>query len=225
MSYTEIFGFQGTSPGFAKSGAPLPDLAGIAHLGFLAPIMDIGIAASGFACTLACINASARMAYAMSHDGMGAAPLTRIHPTRHTPMAAILLVAVPMVVVPGALLLARQDPIAVLGWTGTLSTFGFMVAYGLVALAAPVFLRRVGQVSAKVIAVGAAGLISMVVVFYASWLPQTIPGGLFAPLEWPYNLLPYIFFAWTAIGLGWYLIVRVRTPHVAAAIGTRFDAH
>jgi amino acid transporter len=225
VSYCEVFGFQGTSPGFAKSGAPLPDLAGIVHIGFLAPVLDIGIACSAFACTLACVNAASRIAYAMAHDGMGVEPLKRTHRSRQTPPAAILVVAVPMVVVPAVLVLLGRNPVDVLGWTGTLSTFGFMVAYGLVSVAAPLHLRRLGTLGPAVVLVGAVGAISMVVVFYASWLPQTIPGGLFPALTWPYNLLPYLFFAWMAIGLVWYLAVRLRAPEVAAAIGSRFEAH
>jgi amino acid transporter len=225
VSYSEVFGFQGTNPGFAKSSAPLPDLAGLLHLGFLAPIFDIGIAASGFACTLACVNAASRIAYAMAHDGMGVDALKRTHQSRNTPHTAILVVAVPMLVVPAALVLKGANPVDVLGWTGTLSTFGFMVAYGLVALAAPLFLRRFGGLTPIAILVGAIGAVSMAIVFYASWLPQTIPGGMFPALTWPYNLLPYVFFGWMAVGLVWYLVVRLRSPEVAAAIGTRFDTH
>ena len=161
----------------------------------------------------------------MAHDGMGAAPVRRTHHRQQTPHVAIGLVAVPMLVVPAALVLTGQDPVEVLGWVGTLSTFGFMVAYGLVALAAPVYLRRQGHVTASVVVVGAAALVATAAVFYASWLPQTIPGGLFAPLEWPFNLLPYLFFAWMAIGLVWYQVVRVRAPEVAAQVGSRFEAH
>jgi amino acid transporter len=214
-----------SSMGFAKSQAPLPDLAGIAHLGFLAPLFDIGIAASAFACTLACTNAAARIAYAMAHDGMGVEPLKRVHERRHTPHVAILAVAVPMLVVPVVLVLRGAHPVDVLGWTGTLATFGFMLAYALVSLAAPIYLRRIGKLTAMVVPIATVGVVSMLIVFYASWLPQTVPGGLFPAITWPYNLLPYLFFAWMAIGLVWYLLVRVRTPEVAAAIGTRFETH
>jgi amino acid transporter len=225
VSYSEVFGFRGSSLSFAKSQAPLPDLAGIVHLGFLAPLFDIGIAASAFACTLACTNAAARMAYAMAHDGMGVEPLKRVHEHRHTPHVAILAVAVPMLVVPVVLVVRGAHPVDVLGWTGTLATFGFMLAYALVSLAAPLYLLRIGKLTALVVPIAAVGVVSMLIVFYASWLPQTVPGGLFPAITWPYNLLPYLFFAWMAIGLAWYLLVRVRTPEVAAAIGTRFETH
>jgi amino acid transporter len=225
VSYSEVFGFQGLESGFSQSSAPLPDLSGVVRLGFLAPVLDIGIAASAFACTLACVNAASRIAYAMAHDGMGVESLKRTHPSRHTPHAAILVVAVPMLIVPGLLVLRGANPVDVLGWTGTLSTFGFMVAYGLVSLAAPLYLRRIGGLTGVAVLLGAIGAVSMVVVFYASWLPQTVPGGLFPALTWPYNLLPYLFFAWMAVGVVWYLAVRIRTPDVAAAIGTRFETH
>jgi amino acid transporter len=225
VSYSEVFGFQGTSPGFGKSSAPLPDLARLAHLGFLAPVLDIGIAASGFACTLACVNAASRIAFHMAHDGMGVESLKRTHPGRQTPHTAILVVAVPMFVVPAAFVLRGTNPLDIFGWTGTLSTFGFMVAYGLVSVAAPLYLWRTGQLKAAVVVIGAIGALSMIAVFYASWLPQTVPGGLFPALSGAYTVLPYLFFAWMAIGLAWYLTVRIRTPEVAALIGTRFESH
>jgi len=67
--YTQVFGFSGTTPGFAKSTAPLPDLAELVHLPVLAPIIDLGIMCSMFACTLACVNAGPGAV----HDGGGTA--------------------------------------------------------------------------------------------------------------------------------------------------------
>ena len=224
VSYSQVFGFQGTQPGFAKSQAPLPDLAGIVGVGFLAPVIDLGIVASMFACTLACINAASRMAFTMTHDGMGVAHLGRAHERHMTPHVAIWVVAVPMALVPLVLVLAGRNPVEATGWAGTVATFGFMLAYALVSVAAPVFLTRVGQGSPVVVAVGAVGALVMAFVFWASWLPQLIPGGLFPALSGVVAWLPYVFFAWVLVGLAWYLIVRSRSPEVARMVGTRFEA-
>ncbi len=226
VSYSQVLGFSGTDQ-FAKSSAPMPDLAQKFGLGFLAPIIDIGIICSMFACTLACINAGARMMLTMSHDEMGFAFLTRVHRSRKTPHLAIYVAAVPMFVVPAAFILSGRAAVEVTGWAGTLATFGFMLGYGLVSAAAPYFLAKAGESKPLVWLTGIVGAVSMVVVFYASWLPTTIPviGSYFAPLTPPYDKIPYVFFAWAAIGILWFAIMRASRPEVAKAIGTRYESH
>jgi amino acid transporter len=223
VSYSQALGFQPTNGGYAKSSAPMPDLAVLIGLSWLAIIIDIGITISVFACTLACINASARILMTMAHDGMGVPALTRTHPVRKTPTTAIVTVALPMFLIPLLTTLLKQSPIDGTGWTGTLATFGFMLAYALVALGAPLYLRRINEAGAVVWVLGMIGLVSMIVVFYASWLPQTIPVIAFPPLTGLYIWLPYMWMVWTAVGLIWYFIVRSRTPDVARGVGSRFE--
>jgi amino acid transporter len=167
----------------------------------------------------------------MAHDGMGVPALTRVS-GRHTPHIAIWVVAIPMLVIPVLVILARQSPIDGTGWVGTIATFGFMLGYALVGLAAPVFLGRIKQGSPQVWITGMIGLISMIIVFVSSWLPQVLnaiinlafpKSNLFPALEGPYVWLPYLFLVWVAIGLVWYFGVRMRTPHVTTALGTRYE--
>ncbi|HKA50728.1 MAG TPA: APC family permease [Candidatus Dormibacteraeota bacterium] len=223
VSYSQTFGFAGTKPGFAKSAAPLPDLAGIVGLNALAPVMDIAIVISLFACTLACINASARIAFTMAHDGMGVPALTRAHDTHRTPHVAIWVVAIPMVLVAVVPVLAGTNAVELTGWVGTLATFGFMLAYALVSLAAPVFLGRTGVTNPLAVITGVIGVLSMAFIFWANWLPQYIPGGAFPELSGVLLWLPYIFLAWVAIGLVWYLAARARSPEIARQVGSRFE--
>ena len=223
VSYSQTFGFQGTKPGFAKSLAPLPDLANIVGLNVLAPVMDIAIVLSLFACTLACINASARIAFAMAHDGMGVPALARAHHLHQTPYIGMWVVSVPMVLAAVIPVLAGSNAVDLTGWVGTLATFGFMLAYALVSLAAPVFLNRIGASNPVVVVVGAIGVLSMAFVFWANWLPQLIPGGLFTALSGVLVWLPYIFLAWVAAGLAWYFTARVRDPELMRQVGSRFE--
>jgi hypothetical protein len=99
-----------------------------------------------------------------------------------------------------------------------------MLAYALVSLGAPVYLGRLGIGSPLVAVVGAVGLLSMAFVFWANWLPQLIPGGIFPALTGALVWLPYVFLAWTAIGLVWYLVVRTTRPHIASGLGSRFES-
>jgi amino acid transporter len=224
VSYSQVWGFTGTSPGFAKSEAPMPDLANIVGIAALAPVIDIGLICGMFACTLACINAGSRMAFTMAHDGMGVPALSRTHRTRRTPHVAIWTVAIPMFAVPFILTLAGQSPIDETGWSGTVATFGFMLAYVLVSVAAPIYLYRLGSPRLSVWVVGIVAAACMVFVFWSSWLPQLIPGGLFPALEGVPLYLPYVFFAWMAAGVVWYLLFRARNPARARELGSRYES-
>jgi hypothetical protein len=46
----------------------------------------------------------------------------------------------------------------------------------------------------------------------------------FPPLTGVYLWLPYAWMVWTAIGLIWYFSVRASRPHVARAVGSRYEA-
>jgi len=223
VSYSQVAGYQPTNGGFAKSSAPMPDLAAmLVGGGILDKVISAGITISVLACTLACINASARIALTMAHDGMGIPALTKVG-KHHTPYLAMWVVGVPMLVVPVLIVLFRQSPIDGTGWVGTLATFGFMLGYALVGLAAPIFLRRIKEASPQVWITGLIGFLAMIAVFYANWLPQTIPGGLFPKLTGAYIYIPWIFLAWVAVGLVWYFAVRASMPHITTALGTRYE--
>jgi hypothetical protein len=67
----------------------------------------------------------------------------------------------------------------------------------------------------------------MIIVFIASWIPNvlaTITRIPFPPLTGVYLWLPYAWMVWTAIGLIWYFSVRASRPHVARAVGSRYEA-
>jgi amino acid transporter len=208
--YTQVYGFSGTQPGFAKSSAPLPDLADIVHLPILAPIIDLGIMCSMFACTLACVNAGSRVLFAIARDGLAPPPLAAIHTRHHTPHRSMWVVGIPMLVIPGALLAAGKDPVELTGWAGTVAVFGFMLGYCLAAVGAVRYLRGRGEPSAvtAVLAVVSVGI--LLFVFWANWIPQLPANGLFPPLVAPYNVLPYVFFVWVAATLLWYAVYRRR---------------
>jgi hypothetical protein len=71
---------------------------------------------------------------------------------------------------------------------------------------------------------GSIGVLAMGFVFYVSWIPQLIHNTTFAALTWPSWALPYVFFAWTAIGVAWYWAVRLRLPEVIAQVGRSEEA-
>jgi amino acid transporter len=189
------------------------------NLGWLGHFIAFGITCSMFACALACLTAGSRMLLSLGHDGL--LPRFFTHTSRHThaPSVAIWVVAIPMTLVPVAYIAAGSTDTILTGEMGTLATYGFMLAYALVALAAPVYLKKIGAPKPLAWFLGILGMVTMVFVFYVNWIPQAISNDIFPALAWPYRALPYVFLGWTAIGLAWYGLVRLRNPGVVANAG------
>ena len=217
VSYAQLYGF-GAGP-YAKASAPLPELADRVGLGPLSHFIAIGITFSMFACALACLTAGSRMLLSFSHDGLAPKTLAHTAPKTKAPDFAIWTVAVPMTVIPAAYVMAGSTDIILSSEVGTLATYGFMLAYALVCIAAPFFLYRRGESPTRAALLGGLGVLTMAFVFYVSWVPQLIPNDIFAALAWPLWALPYVFLAWTAIGLVWYQTVRRRNPQAIASAG------
>jgi amino acid transporter len=221
VSYTQVYGFGST---FGKATAPLPQLASVAGLGWLGHFIAIGITCSMFACALACLTAGSRMLLSLGHDGLLPKTFTHTSKRTHAPDIAIFTVAIPMTLVPIAYIMAGSQDVVLTGEMGTLATYGFMLAYALVALSAPIYLRKLSEGKALAWVIGILGAATMLFVFYVNWIPTAIPNDIFPGLTWPYWTLPYVFLGWTFLGLVWYLITKVRKPEVIAGAATWGEA-
>ena len=129
---------------------------------------DIGITASFLACAIGTVTALVRVLFAMSRDGVLPAGLGRTHRRLRTPITAIAA-ALPVVGgVPLILALAGVDAREAMQATLAVGATGYIVAYVLVCVAAPVFLRRIGELTAGpavVAGVSAVALTAALVAF------------------------------------------------------------
>jgi amino acid transporter len=198
-AYVSILGL-GTD-GLSNSAAPLDDLAKGNGLGGFSYVIDLGVAASFFAVTIASINAAARVLYSIAHEGVLHTSLRRTHAQHRTPHVAILVLLPTIVLVPAVMVLAGVTPLNVYAYTGTIGTFGYLTAYLLMAIGMPIFLRRHHTVRLYHWVLSAAAVIAIVYVIYANLIPVPAP---------PYNVLPYLYLALLALGVGWYVIARRR---------------
>ena len=111
-------------------------------------------------------------------------------------------------VLPVAVLAYRgASGLDVYGWLGSLATYGFIVAYALVCVALPRYLRQHGAFKrgAQIIPWLAAAAMLLALV-----------GNLYPVPEGPYGKLPYIYLAYLVAGLGWF-VVRARSKRTALA--------
>lgn len=126
------------------SSTPLSDLLSQASP-VLGAVLDLGIAASWFACAIASVNALARILFCMGREGVAPRIVGRTHPEFQSPSAAIMA-AMPMVAaVPIAMIASGATLEQGLAGLFTLGAFGYLGAYVLTTASLPLFLRRIGE--------------------------------------------------------------------------------
>jgi amino acid transporter len=192
-AYVLVLGFNRYGIDAAHAAAPLENLARALALPGLGLLVSVGAAVSLFTCVVATLVASSRVAYALARQGALPALLGRLDPRHDAPTTAVW-VAVAICLAASFAFALFAAPLDVYDWLGTFSTFGCILAYGLTAVAMPVFMRREGTLRAWHIAVAALALAVLAYVLYGSVWP--VPAA-------PFNLLPWLFLALLAIGVGW----------------------
>ena len=200
-AYAEVLGLRTVGQDLGKSEAPMRVLASVGGVPVLGLLIDIGVLVSMFAGTLACITAAARVLLLMSHHGLTHGSLRMTHARHETPGRAIVVTGV-AAVAPVAILAARgASGLDVYGWMGSLATYGFIVAYALVSVALPRYLRQHG-------AYRAGAQIIPWLAFTAMLL--ALIGNLYPVPEGPYGKLPFIYLAYLCAGMIWFLLQRRR---------------
>ena len=198
-AYSEVLGFRGQAAALSSSTSPLHMLAAKAHVSPLGIAIDCGAFVSMFACVLACATAASRVLLRMAHDGLLPAGLQRTSPRHGTPGTAVTLSI--------ALMFAATAVMAILGDTGStmydllgsLSVFGFLTAYALVALALPFARGAVGQHSHLLAAVSVltVAVILVIAIF-----------DLHSAEDVVHARIPYLYLAYMTAGLAWYGLRR-----------------
>ena len=203
-AYAEVLGFRGQPETLDASPAPFHTLAHVAGASFLGIAVDVGASLSMFACTLACITAAARVLLLMSRHGLAHSRLARTHRRNETPHLAVLVTATVTFVATAALAARGVSGADIYGWLGSLATYGFLTAYGLVCLAVPGFLKSRAQLTPLWTALSAAGVLAMLL---------AIAGSLYPVPQGPYRWLPYIYLGYLIAGWLW-TVGRKRVPRL-----------
>jgi amino acid transporter len=198
-TYTEVLGFHSSPVSFGDSPAPMRFLA--AHVGvrFLGPLIDLGAVVSMFACTLACITASARVLLLMAHHGLAHKRLSRTHAHNATPGSAVILIGFLMLVPTVALTARGVGGSDIYGWMGSLATYGFITVYGQVTFALPFYLNLKQGLTPPLLLLSIAATTAMVLALVGTLYP--VPAA-------PYNWLPYLYLAYLIAGLVWFAVSR-----------------
>jgi amino acid transporter len=213
-AYALVGAFHGVEPGLGEAAAPLDRLARNMHLGGLHALLSAGVVLSLFACAVGSLNAGARVLFTLARHGLVPAAVGEAHPVNATPTIALSLLAATALGLSLGLTIFEIGPREGFGYLGSVATFGFIVTYMLVAVAAPFYLARIGALTPRHVATAAASVVLLAIPLLGS-LP-TVP-------SWPGLLPPVLFVVLLAIGVARYRLVRLRSPQRLLLMLAEFD--
>ena len=216
VTYMEVYGVRGSKTTLDSMTAPLNTLAAMMHVGWLSIPISIGAMISFFSLNLSCMNACARIIYPMGRHGVFHASVGQAHDGNKTPHVAVTVAALLMFAIAAGL--EKWHPLVtdVFGYAGTFGAFGFLAAYFFISVAAPMYLKKIGELTPKHIVVSAIAVILLLVPAVGS--VYTNP-----PLTPPVKYFPYVFLGYFAIGLIWLTALKRRAPQVFSSITTDLE--
>jgi amino acid transporter len=211
-TYVITQGFADDATKLGASGAPLGDiLAGQNPL--IIALVYFGAAISSFACALASINAFGRTLFSLGRYQILHSSVGLVHTKFKTPHIAVTVGAI--INFAAVALLSGNAEVDTFGWYGTIASFGFIVVYFLVSVAAPAYLKKTGELTTGAATIGALGAALMVL---------ALAGSLYPVPAFPYNLLPYGFLAYLLLGIVWFYVLKSRAPEALLGIENDMEA-
>jgi amino acid transporter len=217
VSYVEVLGMHGYKDTLDKVDAPLNVLSEKFGVPFLSPLLSAGAMFSFFALASSCMNAGARVMFAMGRHQFFHKSTSLAHEVHGTPHVALAVMALVMFT---AVTVCRYafslEVLDEFNDAGTMGAFGFLGSYFLVTIAAPLFVKKRNELAGKDIAICAAALLLMLIPAVGSVYP--VPD---APLRY----FPYIFLGYLAIGGARVLWMRMSAPERLSRIRDEIREH
>ncbi|GAA3566035.1 APC family permease [Amycolatopsis ultiminotia] len=209
-TYPEVLGFQGAEQ-LGTDSTPLPVVARNAGVGWVTYLVDLSLGTAMIVFSSAVVNSGARSLFTLAREGALPRPLARVHPRFRTPYVAIAFVGLAGFVVG---LIGTVNSVGRFQWdvyVGIVSSYAYLFAYLLVAIATPLWLRRIKALSTGSLLVSVLAVAGIGYVIYQNLIPA--PDGA-------YRYLPYVFAVLVLAGLARFLWLRVTRPAVAARVGS-----
>ena len=214
VTYVMVQATHGYSTSLDQIDAPLNVMAVLAHMPLLQAPLSAGAMVSFFALCLSCLNAGGRVIFAMGRHGLLHASTADAHAENATPHVAVTVMAAIAFGVPTALVLFRCAPLDIFNWVGTLAAFGFLVPYFMISLAAPAYLKQLGQLKAQDVGLCLLSLGMLVIPAVGSVYP--VPPA-------PVRYFPYLYLAYLAAGVTWIVVFHRTQPNAQAQIRQDLD--
>jgi amino acid transporter len=213
MSYVEVSGARLSHTHLTAMSAPLNTLAAIYGVSAFKIPISLGAMVSFFGLSLTCLNAGARIMFPMAQHVVLPSPLGHVHHKNRTPHKAITAYIAVMVAIPFVLEIFT-GPNTIFDDAGVLAAFGFLTAYFMISVAAPVYLRKIGELKTKNVVVAVAACVCLLVPTIGSFVP--VP-------PFPVDIFPYIFLTYMVVGGGWLFFQKRRQPAILSEIAADLE--
>jgi amino acid transporter len=209
MAYVEVLGSNHAGLNLATLSAPLQDLSSAYGVSFFKIPVSLGAMVSFFALTLSCVNSGTRLLLPLGRSGFVSARLNTTHATNLTPHTAIGAYYIVLLIEVFAWHLMGGSVLTMFNDAGTLAATGFLFAYFMISVAAPVYLKKLGELRPINVAVS-------VIAFALLVVPAV---GLFYPAPpSPVNLFPGIFAVFMILGGARLYLLNRSVPGTLEAI-------
>lgn len=209
-SAAQTIGFDVTGLDPASSTSPANDLAAAFGMPWAGFVLDVSIATSLFACAVASSTALVRVLFSMGREGLLPPALGTAHPRWRTPFVASAIALPVVIVVPVASAIIAGSVWDAMTVLIIFAAAGYILAYVLACIAAPVFLHRIGELGVWPVissAVAALGLTAVAVLYLAEESSGARAVGVWG------------FFALLVAGASVYRLRMLRRPWLRHAIG------
>jgi amino acid transporter len=215
MCYVEVFGAAHAHLSLGTLGAPLQTLSAAYGVSFFKVPVSLGGMVSFFALTLSCVNSGTRILFPLAKHGFVSNKLHKTHATNLTPDTAIGLYYVVLLVFAFFLHAVGTSPLTMFNDAGTLAAFGFLFAYFMITIAAPFYLRKLGELTPRNIAMAVAGCICLLVPLVGMFYPSP---------PWPVNIFQALFLIYMAGEGTWLYVLNRRAPGTLTHIEQSLEA-
>jgi amino acid transporter len=213
IAYVEILGFRGYQTPLNESGNPLDVLATLAGADALGLILGVGISMSFLGGMLASFNAGGRIMFALARHGFYPLSLGKAHAYNQTPYLAVSISALVTFLIATVMSLFNIKDLEIYSYAGTISAYGFLTVYVLISIAAPVYLSRLGQLRQHHMVSSFLGLACMLLPIVGSFFP--VPA-------FPFNVFPYLFLLYLAVGGLLFVLSRNQLPKIIKSMERDF---
>jgi amino acid transporter len=188
----------------------LKTMATYAGIPWLAPFLTIMVLVSAIGCTLGSFNAACRVLFAMGRHGVLHSSIGEAHKTNETPHISVSVCAgISLIIGILTMKIWGLGPTDLLNDGGSFSAYGFIVGYVMIAIAAPVYLKKQGILTPQALVYSAAALLFLVVPIVGSFYPVPDP---------PVLYFPYAFGVYMILGGTWLFIQNKRSGNVIQKI-------
>ena len=203
--YAEVLGAHALATPLDKLVTPLDALADSVGAPSMKIPIDIGALLCSISIATAALNGAARALLVMARTGLMPAPFAQTDPVHETPARALGAIAATVGIGGAALLLAGRAPIDAFSDTASLSSYAFVVIYAGISIGASFYLRALGELRVRHIAISTLAIVFLLVPAIGSVYP--LP-------PWPTTIYPLLFVAYAALGVA----ILWRRPQAASPL-------